>query len=246
MLGSEKEKKAVKESFRKMDIPQKAEYIVTYYKLPIITAIIAAAVLISTAVREFTRKEVVLYAGMANVAVGDVLLETLTDSYLLETDRNPKRNEVIVYRDLYLSEDPSPENHQFAYASKLKVLGAISARQFDFALMNREAYDQMSASGFLLELDELLAADPELYETVSPYVCENTVILEDNAIAYRLGEADEYESVTEDVRNAVDCSSFPLFREAGFSDDVYFGIIANAPRRAECVRWLGYICRSGD
>ncbi len=246
MLGSEKEKKAVKEAFKRMTPRQKAGYIATYYKLPVITAFIAAAVLISTAVRYVTRKDVVLYAAMGNVAAGDVLLETLTDQYLLETGRSLKKNEIIVYLDLYLTDDPAPENHQFAYASKLKVLGSINARQMDLMLMNREAYDQMSASGFLLELDDILAGDPVLNENIGPFVCTNTVILEDNAIAYSLGEADEYESVTEDVQNAVDCSSFPLFREAGFSGDVYIGIIANTPRAEECIRWLNYISGSPD
>ena len=241
-----KESFHIRDSFKKMTFSQKIDYIIAYYKFPVITAIIAAAVLISTAVRYFTRKETVLCAAFANVSVGETLSEDLTDRYLLETERSLSKNEIIVYRDLYLTSEPSAENHQYAYASKLKVLGAVNARQLDIVLMNREAYDLMSSSGFLLDLDEALSQDQELYQRIRNFLCENTVIIEDNAVAFSLGEAETYESVTEDAVNAVDCSSFPYFEQAGFPDTVYFGIIANSTRTQECLRWLSYISGNTD
>ena len=242
----EREKKSGQKAFRRMNFSQKVEFILTYYKLPIFTALIAAAVLISAAVRFFTRKETVLYAAFANVAVGETLDEYLTDSYLLGTDRDPKKYEIIVYRDLYLADDPSAEDHQYAYASKLKVLGAIEAKQLDVVLMNRDAYDQMSASGFLLELDDLLTQDSRLHASIEPFLCENTVILEDNAVAYNLGKDEVYKAVTDTLCNAVDISSLGAMKSAGFNDTVYFGIIANTTHTEECLRWLAYLCDTAD
>lgn len=246
MPANAKEKRANREAFRKMNRREKIDYIFTYYKLPIFTVLIAATVLIHSAVRIITRKETVLCMAFTNVAVGEDLMAEMTDSYLLETERDLKKNEIIVYGDLYLSSDPAPENHQFAYASKLKVLAAINARQLDLVLMNREAYDLMSSSGFLLELDDVLAMYPGLNENVSPYVCENAVILEDNAVEFSLGEAEEYESVTEDERNAIACSSFSAFRNAGFDNEVYIGIIANSTKIEESIAWLTFFSEAGN
>lgn len=246
MPASLKERQEIRKSYRLMNTAQKADYIWTYYKLPIITAIIAAAVLISSAVSFITRRETVLCAAFVNVSVGDDLQEKLTDHYLLETERDLKKYRIVILDDLYLSDDSSSENHQYAYASKLKVLASINARQLDIALMNKEAYDLMSSSGFLLNLDIIPEQYPELYETLQPDLCTNTIILEDNAVAYSLGEADVYESVTEEQCNAVDCSSFAVFREARFDSTVYLGIIANTANTEECIRWLTYISRTAN
>ena len=144
----------LKESFKKMTFKEKIEYIFAYYKLPVITAIIAAAVLISTAVERANRKEPVLYTAFANVGIGETLLGHLSDEYLTFAGKTSKQT-VSVYLDLYISDDASSENHQYAYASKLKVLGALSSRQLDVVFMNKEAYDLFSSSGFLCRLDDL-------------------------------------------------------------------------------------------
>jgi hypothetical protein len=73
------------------------------------------------------------------------------------------------------------------------------------------------------------------------YITENLVILEDNAIDVNLGTAEEYTAVTESVPNALNLSELPLFTAAGFSGDVYLGIIANTPRLSECVEYLTFL-----
>ena len=75
----------------------------------------------------------------------------------------------------------------------------------------------------------------------APYVTENLVILEDNAIEVNLGTAEEYTAVTQSVINALDLSRLPLFTAAGFSGDVYLGIIANTTRLSECADYLAFL-----
>ena len=41
-----------------------------------------------------------------------------------------------MYSALYLSDDPEAENHEYAYASQLKLMGAINAGSLDVVLMN--------------------------------------------------------------------------------------------------------------
>ena len=241
MRGSPEERAAVRASFKKMPPAKKIDYILTYYRLPIFTAVVAIAVLISSLISQLTKKEPVLYIGFANVVVGETMQQTLTEDFLSAENIDLKKNEIIAYYDLYVSDNPPAEDHQYAYASKLKILGAINAEQMDLFLMNKEAWDQISASGFLLDLDELLKTDPALYQKLSEYLGTNTVILDDNSVEVSLGVEDTYESETEESANALDVSSFPVFRDAGFGGDIYLGAVANTKHAEQIVSYIRYI-----
>ena len=150
------------------------------------------------------------------------------------------------YTGLYLSDSPAAENHQYSYASRLKVLAAVNAKQLDVVWMNREAYDIFSQSGYLLDLSEFLSQNsPELYPDLAPYLIENDVILEDNAIAYTLNEADSYTSVTEKAVNAMEITDFHMVSDAGFPDSVYLGVIANSQRRSSDLDYIKYLYSFG-
>jgi hypothetical protein len=148
---------------------------------------------------------------------------------------------VSVYLDLYISDDASSENHQYAYASKLKILGALSSRQLDVVFMNKEAYDLFSSSGFLCNIDDLIRQDSSLYSELSSLITENTVIIDDNAIEYDLGEADEYTAETIEIPNGLDISGAPCIENAGFGDSVYLGIIENSTHKDEALSFIGYL-----
>ena len=231
MKLSEKEKKGNREAFAKMSLGEKISYLFTYYKFPFFTGVIAVLFLIVTGVHELTKKEQVFYLACVNTAFGDTLNSELTDGFLKYLELDPKKTEVIEYRDLYISEDASAENHEYAYASKMKIIGAISARKMDAVLMNREAWEEMSQSGFLKDLTTL---DPELVKEIEPYAETNEVIIDDNAVEYRLNEAEEYVYTSEQVLNGIRVNSFPIFQKAGIEGDVYLGIIENTihPRRS--------------
>ena len=235
-----KENFHIRDSFKKMTFQQKIDYIIAYYKFPVITAIIAAAVLISTAVEKANRKQPVLYTAFANVGIGETLLDHLTDEYLLFARKTSKQG-VSVYLDLYISDDASSENHQYAYASKLKVLGAVTSRQLDVVFMNREAYDLFSSSGFLCNLDDLYKEDTQLYSKISDLIVSNTVILDDNSIEYDLGEAEEYTAETTEIPNGLDLSTAPCLASAGFPDTVYLGVIGNSTHMDEARSFTGYL-----
>ena len=167
-----------------MSLAEKAEYIWAYFKLPIVLSVVAVAFLISTVYREVTRKEVLLYTAHINVTVGEDLEARLIGNFVPVTGADPKKAEVSLDAGLYLSDDPSVENHEYSYASKLKLMASIEAKQLDVVLMNREGYDLVSQEGYLLDLDALLSSDESLYRQIEPYLTNNTVILEDNAIEY--------------------------------------------------------------
>jgi hypothetical protein len=241
MKQTKKERKQLRESFRHMSPRDKVDYIFTYYKLPIFTACVVLALLISSVWRALTKKDPVLYVAYINVTAGETLDSALTDGYLQYMELDPKKQEMIVYRNLYITEDASVEDHQFVYASKMKLIGSIDASRLDVVLMDEDAYNQMSQSGFLYTFSDIADKDPEIIDALTPYITENDVILEDNAVEYNLNEAEEYSAVTERRKNAIKVSGFPIFQKAGMSGEVYAGIIANTKRPRQSLSYLHYL-----
>lgn len=238
MKQTPEERKKRREQFARMSPGEKLGHIWLYYKVPIALALIAVGFLVSSVYTLLTRREPVLYTAYLNVAMGDQLESTLLDQYYTFAGLDPEKSEILVYRDLYLSDNPTAADHEYAYSSRLKVLATINSKQLDLVLMNQEAYDLCSGSGYLLELDPLFPAGDPCAEPLLPYLTSNLVVLEDNGIDYNLGKAEEYVTVTESAVNALDLSRHPAFAQAGFSGTVYLGIIANTPRLSNCKDFL--------
>ncbi len=233
------ERRARRKEFRKMNPADKVSYLFTYYRLPILLGLILLALLIGGVCRWVSHKEPALYAAYINVSMGEELEGRLNEDFLAAAGYNPRRSEVYLYRALYLSDDAADSDHEYAYASRLKLLASINAKQLDVVLMNREAYDILSKNGYLLPLPELLAQSD--CAELEPLLAENMVIVEDNAVEFELNEAERYEAVTEEAANAIDLSSHPLFQQAGFPDAVYLGVIANSPRLPAVGQYLQYL-----
>lgn len=237
MKLTKEQKAAHKAAFRAMSPAEKLDYIVSYYKWPILLAVICVLILGSAAHRQLTKKDPVLYLALADVVAGEDLADALTTGFLRTEGLNLRRQEVYLYRDLYLSDEADVLNHEYAYASRMKLMGAVQAQKLDVVLMNREAYDLLSAGGYLLDLRELVPdSDP-----LRALLAANDVVVSDNAIEWQLNEADSHERVTESVQNGLVLSDCPLFLTAGFKEDVYAGVIANSPRPAEALRYLQYL-----
>ena len=233
------ERKENQEALEAMSLPEKLEYVFAYYKFPLVLALIAVVALGSVLYYRLTRREALLYVACANIAVGEDLDAALNQGFTRAMDRNPRRSEVRLYHNLYLSQDAAVQNHEYAYASQLKVMAAMTSGQLDVLLMNREAYDIMSAGGYLLPLNESLGAD--LYRRVSGRLIENTVILEDNDIEHRLDESIPYQAETEEAVNAILISAFPLFAQADFSGDVYLGVVGNSSHMDAVLQYIDYL-----
>ena len=231
---SEEEKAAHKAAFQAMTPAEKADHIFTYHKWTILLVLLALLIIGSIVHRQLTQKKPVLYLAVINVSLGEDVQKQLTQDFLTETGGDARRQEVYLYRDLYLSEDADALNHEYAYASKVKLTGAISAGKLDLVLMNREAYDIFSRQGYLMELTSLSDA-------LSPYITENEVILSDNSVDYLLGNAEEEKVVTEAVPNSLAVSSLPLFRDAGFDGDLYLAVVSGSPRQEEADAYLRYV-----
>ena len=247
MKLSPEEKAAHKAAFRAMSPAAKADHIFTYYKWPILLGLIALLIAGAALHRKLTERQPVLYTALVNVAVGSDLQTELTDGFLTASGYDASRVQVYLYADLYLSQDADTVNRQYAYASRMKVMGAIEARKLDAVIMNREGYDLLSANGYLMDLADLLVEKHGLAENdglaglAAPYLTENRVVLSDNLIEYQLNEAERHVVETETVANGLLLTDLPVLRRAGISEPVYLGVIANSERTDAAAAYLRYL-----
>ena len=239
MKLSEKEKAAHREAFQKMSLPDKLGYIFSYYKAYIIVPLIILIALGHFIYARITRKEEVLYLALINVAAGDTFTQAITHGFLAETYEDAAKKQVILYPELYLSDNASADNNRYAYASRIKLLGSIEAKKLDAAIVNKEAYDILSHSGYLADLNEFLNKD-EL-DTYTAALVYNDVWINDNRIDHLLDEDIAVDDSALLICNGIDLSAFPLIRKAGFSDTLYLCVIANTQHKDAITSFISYL-----
>lgn len=236
---------AEREKLRNLHGAKKLQYIWDYYKLPLLLCGIVLYVIAYSIYGKVSHKDVILYTALVNVAAGEDLTRELSSDYLEAAHISPAKNEVYLYSGLYLTDDETNANHEYTYASRMKILAAIDAEQIDVVLMNREAFDAFSQNGYLCDLEDLLSKeDPACYRELEPYLITNTSILEDNSIDLYFDDSVPYQAETEEYVMGLKLSECPLIEKAGFNEPVYLGILSNSPRKEEAVTYLEYLYQS--
>ena len=221
---------------------QKIRYIWDYYKLPIVVLCILLYILGYSLYGHFIHKEKILYTALVNVSASDSLTEQLSTGFLDSLDQDTSKTTMQLYTGLYLTDDETNPYHEYTYASRMKILASIDGKQLDVVLMNKEAFDAFSQNGYLCDLEELLSSeDVDLYNRLKPHLVTNTVILEDNSTDLQLDPSITYQAVTEEHPFGLDLSQTSMISDAGFSDIVYLGIIANSPRTEEAIDYVRYL-----
>ena len=114
---------------------------------------------------------------------------------------------VRLYKGLYLTDNENNPNHEYTYASRMKILGAIDSESLDVVFMNKEAFDAFSQNGYLCDLEKLLQQkNPGLYKEVSPFLQTNTKILNDNSVDIYLDPSVTYSAETKEYPMGLDIS----------------------------------------
>lgn len=230
------------ENLKTLKGKKKIQYIWDYYKFPLAILGILLYILIYVSYNHFTHKDTVLYTALVNVNVGTDLTTGLSQDFLDHLSLNPSKNKLELYTGLYLTDDALNANHQYTYASRIKILAVIDGELLDVALMNKEAFDAFSQNGYLCDLETFLPqADSDLYETVKDNLVTNITILEDNATDLQFDSSIAYQAVTEEHYYGIDLSDTRLIRDAGFEEPVYLGLLANSPRGDVAVEYLKYL-----
>lgn len=221
---------------------KKIQYIWDYYKLPLAILGIFLYVIIYILYRHLTYKDTVLYTALVNMYTGEILTEQLETGFLKVSGIDTSTNKLHIYSGLYLTDDENNAYHEYTYASRMKILASIDGELLDVVLMNKEAFDAFAQNGYLCNLDEVLKKqDTSFYEDVKPFIEDNIYIAEDNSFELQFDPSLQYSAVTEEYPMGLDMSHALLFKQAGFEETVYFGIIENSPRKDTAVAYLQYL-----
>lgn len=231
-----------KEKWKRLHGGQKLQYIWDYYKFPIVVCFIFLYIIGYNVYGHLSKKDIILYAALVNVSVDDQNSVQLSDGFLDFIDAGSSQNAVQLYKGLYLASDQDDPNHEYTYASRIKIIASIDSEQLDIALMNKEAFDAFSSNGYLCNLEELLQdLDPDAYKELKPYLVTNTVILTDNSEELPTDETLTYQAVTKEYPMGLNISQKGLFKQAGFKNDLYLGVIRNAPHADIAVKYINYL-----
>ena len=240
MTGKRRKKPSVSST---LSPSQKIRYIWDYYKLPIAIILIFLYIAVWQFLRMQTKEEIFLYGALINVSVNEDLEKTLriVPTAFGEEEDQDEGGIIQLATGWYLTDHPTGDTYTYTQATQMKILGSIDAEQLDFVIMDREAFDAFAQNGFLLDLS---AVDFGSSQTVlSGCLTENMEIVEDNAKEVALDPSIPYHSETRTYPMAIDLSTCPPIREAGFPEPVYLGIISNSPRRPRAV---SYVCSLWD
>lgn len=184
-------------TFKQLSAKQKLQYIWDYYKIHIIVTVVLICAIFSIIKTIKASNSADLYVAYVNVAVDENMTNALEDQSGLI---------ISSYRDLLITEDPSGENLQYAYASSMKLMSAISAEKLDIIIGDSFALDNANSSDYLLDPKEFIKANnPSLLDEFEP------LFIRDDA-------GNPY---------AIDISGFSPFSEAGYTEPIYLGIIAS-------------------
>lgn len=233
---------AKKERWKHLKGTQKIQYVWDYYKLPVTMCLIVLYIFGYTLYGHITKKEVLLYTGLINVSAGEQLTGELSCGFIDSSDAGASKTELKLYTGLYLTDDPDDPNHEYTYASRIKIIASIDDEQLDVVLMNKEAFDAFSQNGYLYNMEDLLRnMDSETAADLTPHLVSNTVILKDNSDEMMLDKSLSYQAVTKEFPMGLLISQKGLFKEAGFTEDVYLGVIKNSPRMDMAAKYIKYL-----
>lgn len=220
----------------------KARYIWDYYKLPVIFFCIVLYIIGYTVYGHYTQKTPVLSVAFVNFAPGEELSEQLGNDFLKTLKINDSENEIRLYKGLYLTDNENDPNHEYTYASRMKILGSIDSKSLDVVLMNKEAFDAFSQNGYLCNLEDLIkGTDSQLYQKVAPFLQTNTEILKDNSLDVYLDHSVTYSAQTTEYSMGLDLSESGYIKNAGMNGTVYLGVISNSPHLSEAVSYIDYL-----
>ena len=213
-----------------------------YYKLHMVVAAFLLYFLGSMVYRAVTYRDVLLYVAAVNITESDKLTFALRDHFSDYIDMDSAKEKIELYSKLYLTTDVNSENYGYSYASEMKIVGSIEAKQLDVVLMDKEAFDAFSANGYLMDLHIFLFANaPSFLQAHDDDIVKNTVVLEDNAEEVRLDKNVSYEAVTEEVPNGILLSDSAFAKHLGFSAPVYLGVLQNTEHGEMAAKYVEYL-----
>ncbi len=144
-----------REHLKELHGKKKLLYLWNYYKLHFLLLFIALYVAGSFLYGRFTRKENLLYVAAINVELSDTTTSALTTEFVDAVSETPKKEQVYLYENLFLSDSESADV-QYVAASRMKILATIDAEELDVIITSKEVLDAFEEKGYLSTSYELV------------------------------------------------------------------------------------------
>lgn len=181
--------------FKELNSKQKLQYILDYYKIHIIVTAAIICIFLSIASTIIKNKSIDLYVAFINIVTTNELLNSIDDGCDFSISN---------YTDLLITEDPNGEDFEYAYASSVKLMSAISAGQVDIIIADSYGIGMANNSEYLLDISKYLSnASPQEFNMLEPYF-----LYDESGRAY-----------------AIDLSESEVFRKARYTEPLYLGIV---------------------
>ena len=198
-------------TFKQLNNTQKLQYVWDYYKIHIIATAAIICIFFSIASTILKNKVEDLYVAYINIVTTDELLTSIDDATNLAISN---------YTNMLITENPEGENFEYAYASSVKLMSAISAGNLDIIIADSYGIQTAYSSEYLCNINDYLAKNnPALLNSLEPYF-----LYDKSGFPY-----------------AIDLSYSSIFNHAGFSEPVYLGIVASEDISPEVLEYLSLI-----
>lgn len=99
-------------------------------------------------VRAVTKKEAVLYTAFVNFLPEEDTCRALSEGFIRTQKLDPRKNEVVFYKNLYLDTSDAQTENEYSHNSQLKLLATVSAGQLDVILMDRASCERLEQAGW--------------------------------------------------------------------------------------------------
>lgn len=130
---------------------EKAGYIWDYYKLPIFAAVIAVCIVLSFLVHALTKKDTALSIAFINISMSTDSIDALTSPYIKSLPGGAKKYEIPVQRFILSSDASDSDTYEYSYASSVKLLAMITARDLDVVFMSTDCAEDFIKKGYIKE-----------------------------------------------------------------------------------------------
>lgn len=135
---------------------KKIEYILDYYKLPIVLSIIIIYIFCSLSYKLITKKNTLLSVAAINIEISNENIPKFSDDYLLNRNFSSKKYNINFYNNLISEGNPNDGvSYEYAYASSMKLLALMTDKTLDIVLMDEKAYQTFSNNEYLYNLYDL-------------------------------------------------------------------------------------------
>ena len=135
---------------------KKIEYILDYYKLPIVLSIIIIYIFCSLSYKLITKKNTLLSVAAINIEISNENIPKFSYDYLLNRNFSSKKYNINFYNNLISEGNPNyGASYEYAYASSMKLLALMSDKTLDIVLMDEKAYQTFSNNEYLYNLYDL-------------------------------------------------------------------------------------------